>query len=150
MAEYFPGSSYRHPLIYHCKPAAALPLSPCKPASGSNDALRLWFLQNLSNPYPTNFQKESFATTSCVPQSKISSDLTNWRRRAGWTDIKDKWAEGDKGKMRVLIEEFEAGIERREEVIQEIERMKGYLERREDERVGAWVHEVSDFARLAG
>ena len=133
-----------HPISSHpLSSASASAPSPIKPTSAPNDALRLWFLQNLSNPYPTNSQKEALATASSVPHSKISSDLTNWRRRAGWTDIKDKWANGEKGKMRVLMEEFEAGNERREIVVHEIEKMKGYLERREDERVGAWIHEVS-------
>ena len=107
------------------------------------DALRLWFLAHLSNPYPTSSEKESLATSAGIPRAKIDSDMTNWRRRAGWTDIKDRWAGGDKARMRRLIEGVEHGEEARGEVREEVERMKGYLERREGEKVGEWVHEVS-------
>lgn len=44
--------------------------------------------------------------------------------------------------MKRLIEDVEGGHERREEVVEEVERMRGYLERREEERVGDWVYEV--------
>lgn len=120
-------------------PAPCTP-SPCKPTP--TDHLRLWFLQNLSNPYPTPYEKEALATAAGCPRSKVDSDLTNWRRRAGWTDIKDRWVNGDKAKMKRLIEDVEGGHERRGEVVEEVERMRGYLERREEERVGDWVHEV--------
>jgi hypothetical protein len=49
---------------------------------------------------------------------------------------------GDKAKMKRLIEDVKAGNERRGEVVEEVERMRGYLEKREEERVGDWVHEV--------
>lgn len=123
----------------------ALNAAPCTPSPSRpspTDHLRLWFLQNLSNPYPTPYEKDSLATAAGCPRSKVDSDLTNWRRRAGWTDIKDRWAGGDKAKMKRLIEDVEAENERRGEVVEEVERMRGYLERREEERVGDWVHEV--------
>ena len=110
--------------------------------SAPADHLRLWFLQNLSNPYPTPAQKEALATHSGAPRSKIDSDLTNWRRRAGWTEIKDRWASGDKAKMKRLVENVESGVEVRAEVSDEIERMRGYLERKEEQRVGDWVQDV--------
>jgi len=129
------------------KPKSRTTLHPTPPPSPSKpsptDHLRLWFLQNLSNPYPTPYEKESLATAAGCPRSKVDSDLTNWRRRSGWTDIKDRWAGGDKAKMKRLIEDVEGGLERREEVVEEVERMRGYLERRDQERVGDWVHEVS-------
>ncbi len=135
-----------HPATSKPHPTNSKPLIPpiASPTRSPNptDHLRLWFLQNLSNPYPTPAEKDFLATAAGVPRSKIDSDLTNWRRRAGWTDIKDRWAERDKAKMRRLIEGYEEGAEMREEVVEEIQRMRGYLERREEERVGDWVHEV--------
>ena len=68
--------------------------------------------------------------------------MTNWRRRAGWTDIKDHFAGGDKDAVAGVIEMVEDGQEKRKEVREAVERMKAYLERREEERVGDWVKEV--------
>lgn len=140
-ADFTPTSRPFKPHPPTSKPPIPPTPTPTKPPN-LTDHLRLWFLQNLSNPYPTPAKKDFLATASGVPRSKVDSDLTNWRRRAGWTDIKDRWAEGDKARMRRLIEGYEEGLEGREEVVEEIERMRGYLERREEERVGDWVHEV--------
>jgi hypothetical protein len=46
--------------------------------------------------------------------------------------------------MRLLIEKVESGQEKRKGVREAVEKMKAYLERREEERVGDWVKEVSD------
>lgn len=110
----------------------------------ATDHIREWFLQHLANPYPSAVEKDSLSELSGIPRSKIDSDMTNWRRRAGWTDIKDNWANGSRDAMRVLIEKVESGQERRKGVREAVEKMKAYLERREEERVGDWVKEVSD------
>jgi len=44
--------------------------------------------------------------------------------------------------MRELISGVERGEERRGEVRGEVEKMKGYLERREEGRGGGWIKEV--------
>ena len=107
------------------------------------DHLRLWFLQHLAYPYPTPNEKDSLISLTNSTRSKIDSDLTNWRRRAGWTDIKDKFAQKSKDRMRTLIERVESGKECRKDVLDAVEGMKAYLERRREEKVGDWVHEVS-------
>lgn len=108
------------------------------------DHIREWFLQHLASPYPSAVEKDSLSELSGIPRSKIDSDMTNWRRRAGWTDIKDNWANGSRDAMRLLIERVESGQEKRKGVREAVEKMKAYLERREEERVGDWVKEVSD------
>lgn len=45
--------------------------------------------------------------------------------------------------MRKLVQGVERGTERNQGIVEEVEKMRGYLERREEERVGDWVHEVS-------
>lgn len=113
-------------------------------AQKATDYIREWFLQHLANPYPSAVEKDSLSELSGIPRSKIDSDMTNWRRRAGWTDIKDSWANSSRDAMRVLIEKVESGQEKRKGVREAVEKMKAYLERREEERVGDWVKEVSD------
>jgi hypothetical protein len=117
--------------------AAQLPPEP-------TDHLRLWFLDNISNPYPTPQEKQYLSEQTGIVRTKIDSDLTNWRRRAGWTDIKDRWCDRDKKKMRELIEGYEMGRETRAEVINAIERMKGYLMKEKENSVGSWIEHVSD------
>lgn len=78
-----------------------------------------------------------------LPRAKVETDLTNWRRRSGWTDIKDQYADGSREKMQRLIEKVERGKEKREVVYAAVDQMKGYLRREEEEKVGDWVLEVS-------
>ena len=118
---------------------SSLDTEPVDPA----DHLRLWFLDHLSDPYPSAEEKDALAILTGLPRNKIDSDMTNWRRRAGWTEVKDKFARGDKHRMKQLIERVDEGREQRQEVCEAVERIKVYLERREEESVGDWVHDVS-------
>lgn len=115
------------------------PLKELQPA----DHLRLWFLDHLANPYPTITEKRELSLVTGIAKNKIDSDMTNWRRRAGWTDIKDTYADRDKVKMQRLIEAVQAGKEKRTAVIEAVEKMRAYLERREEYGVGSWVYSVS-------
>lgn len=110
------------------------------------DHLRLWFLNHLANPYPTPSEKDQLSRLTGIARNKIDSDMTNWRRRAGWTDIKEKWARGSKAEMVALIERVEMGEEKRKAVNEAVEKMKAYLERREEYGVGSWVHQVRLFS----
>ena len=56
-----------------------------------------------------------------------------------------RFCEGDKFKMRELIGRVESGEEKRKEVLEGVEGIRGYLERREEVKVGDWVHDVSAF-----
>lgn len=120
-------------------PPPSPPLLELQPA----DHLRLWFLDHLSNPYPTITEKKELSLITGIAKNKIDSDMTNWRRRAGWTDIKDTYADRDKMKMKRLIEAVESGKEKRKVVIEAVEKMRAYLERREEYGVGSWVWSVS-------
>ena len=44
--------------------------------------------------------------------------------------------------MMALIDAVETGIEKRRAVNEAVEKMKAYLERREEYGVGSWVHQV--------
>ncbi|OCF62260.1 hypothetical protein L486_01928 [Kwoniella mangroviensis CBS 10435] len=109
----------------------------------NHSVVRLWFLNHLSRPYPTLSQKETLATKAGITRNKVDSDLTNFRRRAGWTDLMNRFCGGDRDKMKRLIERVESGREQREEVLKSVQRMKDYLGRKEEERVGDWVKEVT-------
>ena len=110
----------------------------------ANDHLRLWFLEHLAFPYPTPNEKDDLSSLTGFARTKIDSDLTNWRRRAGWTEIKDTYARGSRKDMQTLMERVELGTERNKAVLDAVEKMRAYLERREEEKVGDWVKEVSD------
>ncbi|WVF69390.1 hypothetical protein IAT40_004166 [Kwoniella sp. CBS 6097] len=105
--------------------------------------IRLWFLENLSYPYPTVSVKETLAVSAGITRAKVDSDLTNFRRRAGWTEIMNEYCGGDREKMRRLIQRVEGGEEDDEELVHRIEGVKEYLTRKEEERVGDWVREVT-------
>ncbi|WWC62321.1 uncharacterized protein I303_104917 [Kwoniella dejecticola CBS 10117] len=105
--------------------------------------IRTWFLQNLSKPYPTASQKEYLSKKAGITVKKVDSDLTNFRRRSGWTDLMQKFAGGDRDKMKKMIERVAAGKEEREEVLERVEGIKDYLGKREEERVGDWVREIT-------
>jgi hypothetical protein len=78
-----------------------------------------------------------------VPVSKIEADLTNWRRRAGWTAIFQRRCHNDRAAMAALIGRCMDGSERDPEVRKEVEKVISYLKREEEGRVGEWVHHVS-------
>ena len=109
-----------------------------------NDHLRLWFLEHLASPYPTPNEKDDLSNLTGFARTKIDSDLTNWRRRAGWTELKDTYARGSRKDMQALMERVESGTEQTMAVLDAVEKMRAYLERREEEKVGEWVKEVSD------
>ena len=52
------------------------------------------------------------------------------------------YCHGDKGLMKRLVEDIESGVEVDEEIKERYGRMKGYLEKK-DEQPGDWVYEVS-------
>ncbi|OCF41467.1 hypothetical protein I317_04670 [Kwoniella heveanensis CBS 569] len=104
--------------------------------------IRIWFLHNISYPYPTVSMKETLASKAGITRAKVDSDLTNFRRRAGWTEIMNEWCGGDRNKMRKLIERVESGQENEdEELVRRVQGVKEYLTRQEEERVGDWVRE---------
>ncbi|WVQ72905.1 hypothetical protein IAR50_002467 [Cryptococcus sp. DSM 104548] len=113
------------------------------PPPGDHSVVRLWFLNNLSYPYPTSSQKETLAAAAGIARSKVDSDLTNFRRRAGWTNILNKWADGNREKMRRLMERVASGEEKRQEVLKAVEKCEDYLTEKETKRVGDWVNEIA-------
>lgn len=129
---------------YSTWPESNLHISP-KPLESAPDhtIVRLWFLNNLAYPYPTTQQKDSLAKYAGMQRSKIDSDLTNYRRRAGWTDIMNVWCGGDRNAMKKLMEKVERGKEQRKEILDAVQRCKDYLTMKENNRVGDWVKEVS-------
>jgi len=108
----------------------------------AQDPVRLFFLNHLSNPYPTPSEKEKLCKKAKITRRKLESDLTNWRRRSDWTDIMNTYCGGDKGAMRTMVAAIERGEERDGELLERFGRMRAYLEKR-DEQAGEWVHKVS-------
>ncbi|WVR06170.1 hypothetical protein IAU60_003200 [Kwoniella sp. DSM 27419] len=111
--------------------------------------IRLWFLNNISYPYPTNPIKEQLAEAAGITRAKVDSDLTNFRRRSGWTDLLNKHAGGDRDKMRRLVDRVLHGRESKQDVLDRVAGIQEYLGRKEEERVGDWVKEVAALAPFA-
>ncbi|ODO01403.1 hypothetical protein I350_06222 [Cryptococcus amylolentus CBS 6273] len=127
---------------FECDPNP-VPTSKPPPPSGDHSVVRLWFLNNLAYPYPSAAQKEKLAIAAGIARNKVDSDLTNFRRRAGWTDILNKWADGNREKMRKLVDRVASGKEKRQEVLKAVEKCQDYLTERETKRVGDWVNEIA-------
>ena len=104
--------------------------------------LRDWFLTHLPYPYPTYTEKRNLALQDGIPLSKIDSDLTNWRRRSGWAEIRKIYAKGSKEKMKSLLLRVERGEDTRPDLLDRIEGIRRYMDK-ESDKVGDWVHEVS-------
>lgn len=105
--------------------------------------VRLWFLDNLAYPYPTAQQKDFLAKTAGIQRSQVDSDLTNYRRRAGWTDIMNVWCGGDRNAMKKLMNRVEKGKEQRKKILDAVQGCRDYLTMKENNKVGDWIKEVS-------
>lgn len=108
--------------------------------------LRGWFLRHLAHPYPSAEEKAMLAESMGTTMRAIDSHLTNWRRRAGWSEIKRKWGGNCKDGMIALVTAYNSGEEQRPDVRAAIKSMRGYFE---DCKVGDWVQEVREYLRAA-
>lgn len=107
----------------------------------SLDPVRKYFIDNISNPYPSPSEKDRLCKVAKISRRKLESDLTNWRRRSEWTEIMNTYCNGDKGLMQRMIEDVESGKDVGDEIRGRYDRMRAYLEKR-DEQAGEWVAEV--------
>lgn len=115
----------------------------CIRSTSDLDPVRQFFIDNIANPYPSASQKDALCLAASITRKKLESDLTNWRRRSEWTDIMNTYCSGNKTLMQKMIEDLESGrVDVGEEIRGRYERMKGYLEKR-DEQAGEWVFQVS-------
>nr|ABR67867.1 SXI1D alpha [Cryptococcus neoformans var. neoformans] len=105
--------------------------------------VRLWFLDNLAYPYPTAQQKDFLAKTAGIQRSQVDSDLTNYRRRAGWTDIMNVWCGGDRNAMKKLMNRVEKGKEQRKKILDAVQGCRDYLTMKENNKVGDWIKEIT-------
>jgi len=106
------------------------------------DPVRTWLLQNLHHPFPTPAEKTHLAQISSRPRANIETDLTNYRRRSGWTEFKNKYCKGDTNKARDIIWKWMNGGKVSSDMEKDLENMKGYVERREASKVGGWIETV--------
>ncbi|GFZ45429.1 hypothetical protein JCM24511_03155 [Saitozyma sp. JCM 24511] len=113
------------------------------------DAIRLWFLHHLADPYPTPLQKRNLSTSTNIPVPRLEAHLTNWRRRAGWSAILHKRCEGKKDLMAVLVTRVLSGEEKDPGIIKEVEGVQKYLRKEEEGRVGEWVYQLAELAKKA-
>ena len=91
----------------------------------------------------TKSDKLSLSHATHLPLSKIDSDMTNFRRRSGWNDVLRDHCKGSKEKMETLVLTLESGGKVPAGFAEGMDRVKAYLERREEEKLGSWVEEVS-------
>lgn len=126
--------------------ASAFPMPiPREPS----DHIREWFLDHLASPFPTFDEKIELSRLTGIARPKIDSDLTNWRRRTGWTDVRNKYGDGDKEKTKEVIERVLNGEDDREDLVEAVEKMKSYLKREREFAAGDWIKKVSDAVSIS-
>lgn len=77
--------------------------------SASGDYLRSWFLSNLAHPFPTRRERQKMAAITRTSVRSIESKFTNWRRRSGWSSVRDQWGGQNKAGMWTLLQRYNAG-----------------------------------------
>lgn len=142
-------SSTRHPPRPRTPPPPPPSSNPLPThASTTHDPrslpLRHWFLSNLAFPYPTPSEKDSIASECGITRAKVDSDMTNWRRRSGWTDMMVRFSGGDREVMREMIEYLEStGRERVGGVEGAVDGVRRYLMGEGPRVEVGWVETVS-------
>jgi hypothetical protein len=106
------------------------------------DAVRLWLLENLHHPFPTSGQKQHLSDITKRAKNNIETDLTNYRRRSGWTEFKNNHCNGNLEKTKSLIWSWMSGERVSDAVRKDLEEMKAYVERKEATKVGDWIDTV--------
>ncbi|GAA5963814.1 hypothetical protein JCM3765_004026 [Sporobolomyces pararoseus] len=92
--------------------------------------LRLWFLDNFSNPYPDTKQKEHFQTLYPThTKQQLDTWFTNIRRRSGWQDLKRRFTTGTTQDFIRLCKEVETRPRTfiAEEAAKKMEKVKMFL-----------------------
>ncbi|GAA5984656.1 hypothetical protein JCM5350_008172 [Sporobolomyces pararoseus] len=92
--------------------------------------LRLWFLENFSNPYPDTKQKEHFQTLYPThSKQQLDTWFTNIRRRSGWQDLRRRFTNGTTEDFVRLCKEVDTRPRtfRAEEAAQKMEKIKMFL-----------------------
>lgn len=65
---------------------------------------RDFFMENLSDPYPTASQKQDLQARAGINATSLNQWFTNTRRRSGWMDIMKNYANNRKDEMKNLVE----------------------------------------------
>ena len=130
------------------RPAAEI----VKPTTSSLPVLRRWFYHHLASPFPTPSHKLAISQLLGISKKTVEGDMTNWRRRSGFTAICKRFASNDIELMRIIIERIiighpfplpgHAGQREVDEVREAVDRVRRYA-RGEDEPAGGWLAAVS-------
>ncbi|KIO31856.1 hypothetical protein M407DRAFT_19124 [Tulasnella calospora MUT 4182] len=91
---------------------------------------RDFFMENLSDPYPTASQKQDLQARAGINATSLNQWFTNTRRRSGWMDIMKNYANNRKDEMKNLVEGvlFNSHYPAGQEVKEAITKMRKYVD----------------------
>ncbi|GAA5892288.1 uncharacterized protein JCM6883_007307 [Sporobolomyces salmoneus] len=107
--------------------------------------LRLWFLDNFSNPYPDAAQKDYFQTLyPTQTKTQIDTWFTNIRRRSGWQEVKRRYTTGSIAEFIRLVKDTEKDVRSPivEEARKKIEKVKMYLREGVREKISDEIQQL--------
>ncbi|BGO98744.1 SNc domain-containing protein [Rhodotorula toruloides] len=102
---------------------------------------RQWFLDHLSNPYPTSKDKDALLKQVTVhTRRQLDTWYTNQRRRSGWHALKRKY--GHISTLLKRIDEADEGDEEMRQARKEVERVKAYFKNDRQDHVRDEIREI--------
>ncbi|KAK8858388.1 hypothetical protein IAR55_002615 [Kwoniella newhampshirensis] len=120
--------------------ATTLSQSDSDPQSDKElNPLRRWMFDHLAHPFPTRAEKEQFATDLGSTFKKVDNNFTNFRLRSGWNDLVKNYCNKDKSRVPRLLARVENGQETRQEVLDQVEKIRDFLTRTEGGEVRPFV-----------
>lgn len=81
-------------------PSQDTPLSSPEPQA----TLRSWFLENLSAPFVSPRDRKRMSEEIGLSAKQIDTHLTNWRRRCGWTHMRETYANKSRDGMKQILD----------------------------------------------
>ncbi|KAG8927955.1 hypothetical protein FRC01_006667 [Tulasnella sp. 417] len=113
---------------------------------------RDFFMENLSDPYPTASQKQDLQARAGINATSLNQWFTNTRRRSGWMDIMKNYANNRKDEMKNLVEgvlhnsNYPAGQEVKDAVL----KMRKYVDELAREVVSSgFMKDLNDLVQMS-
>lgn len=111
-------------------------------ADPADEHLRDWFTTHLAYPFPDKPTKSTLSLTTGLDIRQLNTWFINMRRRSGWTDYLRSYASGNKQRFVEMLLVALRG-EGDEKLVEVVQGMKRYVERRPRGKVGDWLLDVS-------
>ncbi|WWD18278.1 hypothetical protein CI109_102728 [Kwoniella shandongensis] len=104
--------------------------------------LRQWFLDHFTSPYPNKAERDRLALETGMETKNVMTNLTNFRGRSGWSDLLKNHCGNDKSKLPLLMKRIENGQEKRKNVLDDVQRVREWLSRKEGGEVRQFIKDL--------